>query len=417
MNITDHNEYDALGELFRMRLENHRIPVDGNGWKEIERRMGKRKKKAVIWLWSAGFATVAASIALLLIFNQPATDETPVWIVSQQVSIEETEIIHLETAQNSEKDNMAKNPVRDLSSVEKVEKNITITHNMQTPKETGETGETGEIGEIGENEQTEENYPVIAQSEKEIPKLDISLLEDEPEETGETGKMGKKWLFAAAFGTGGSTSGLENMSNDYSSFPEMGWDGMGSGNDYAAQRSSGIQSFSYMSREDFTNIQHRMPFSFGVTARKSLGKRGGVESGLVYTCLSSRFEWESYDVHQSLHYMGIPVNMTVYLGNSKSNWRVYLSGGFTVEKGLRAIYRQERRWGSEIRTTTVKKSSIDGLQWSLNGALGVSYKLEKGWGIYFEPRVGYSFDCSQPISVRTEMPVFFGINMGLNYEL
>jgi len=85
-----------------------------------------------------------------------------------------------------------------------------------------------------------------------------------------------------------------------------------------------------------------------------------------------------------------------------------------VEKGLQAVYRQEENWGNHIRPTT-EKSSIDGLQWSLNLGFGVRYKLEKGWGIYFEPRAGYSFDNNQPISIRAEYPFFFGVNFGLNY--
>jgi hypothetical protein len=191
-------------------------------------------------------------------------------------------------------------------------------------------------------------------------------------------------------------------------------------NTYAAEMSYNIRSFDYMSKDNFSNISHSPPLSFGLTARKSLGRNGGVETGLVYTNLVSRFawsDWSNYNVHQNLHYLGIPVNLAVYLWDTSPNWRIYLSGGFMVEKGLRAIYRQDRQRGSEVQTSTVKKNSIDGLQWSLNSALGVNYKLEKGWGIYFEPRMGYSFDCNQPISMRTEIPVYFGINLGLNYEL
>ena len=154
-----------------------------------------------------------------------------------------------------------------------------------------------------------------------------------------------------------------------------------------------------------------------------LGTHVGVESGLVYTFLSSRFEWAGwggwadYHAHQRLHYLGVPINLIVYFGDSKSkNWQFYLLGGFMLEKGLRAIYTQEEMQPNQIRTTTVR-SSIDGVQWSLNGSFGVSYKLEKNWNIHFEPRLGYSFDNKQPVSVRTEHPFYFGVNLGLNYKL
>jgi hypothetical protein len=145
----------------------------------------------------------------------------------------------------------------------------------------------------------------------------------------------------------------------------------------------------------------------------------GVESGLVYTYLRSDFKWSKtadYNSYQNLHYIGIPVNLTVYFGENKSGLRVYLSGGFTVDKCVRAVYSQDEQMWNQTRNTTVK-SSISGLQYSANGAMGVNYRLEKGFSIYFEPRIGYWFKSSQPISIRTESPVSFGINLGLNYEL
>ena len=237
--------------------------------------------------------------------------------------------------------------------------------------------------------------------------------EDEPNK-----KKTDKWLFAAVFGINDGFS--DGNSNKYSQSSSVGVSPkmeLSGNNDYAAYMSGNIRSFNNMSLDDFTNISHRPPLSFGITARKSLGKRAGLESGFVYTYLASRYEWSGYDVQQGLHYVGVPANMVVYLWNSKPNWQIYLSGGFMVEKGLRGIYKQERWHESEHRTTTVKSSSINGWQWSLNGALGINYRLEKGWGVYFEPRVGYSFDCNQPVSIRTEMPVFVGVSMGLNYQL
>jgi hypothetical protein len=108
--------------------------------------------------------------------------------------------------------------------------------------------------------------------------------------------------------------------------------------------------------------------------------------------------------------------MVVYLWNSNPDWRIYLSGGVTAEKGLRAIYQEEsRQWG--VHRTTRVKSSIDGLQWSANGAVGVNHRFEKRFGVYLESRFGHSFKNNQPISIRTERPFVVGIAMGLSYEL
>ena len=249
--------------------------------------------------------------------------------------------------------------------------------------------------------------------------LDLSLVEDKPEEELSNRKKSEKWLLAAAFGTGGSTKGHGKeftRSSSEASSVSAGWDRMGSGNQYAVNMSPYVKSFYEMSKDEFTKYSHLPPFSFGLTARKNYEKGVGLESGLVYTYLSSHFVWLGYEGRQNLHYLGIPVNLVVNLWNKNPNWQIYFSGGFTVEKGVRAIYRQERRTLNEHRITTVS-SSIPGLQWSFGGGLGVNYKLENGWGLYFEPRAGYSIGSDQPVSVRTEYPVYIGINLGLNWEL
>jgi len=239
-----------------------------------------------------------------------------------------------------------------------------------------------------------------------IPLLDISLVENKADDDETDAKKIDKWLLAAAFGTvaaGGSNDA--NYKYDDASY---------SLRKSAIVGESDQSTISYMSKTDFTNLQHRPPFSFGIKACKNFGQYIGVESGLVYTYLASRFEWSGYHTNQNLHYIGIPANFVLYMGRSKSNWRFYLSGGGMVEKGLRNTSRQVRQMGSETRITTIK-TPIEGLQWSLNGAMGVNYRLEKGWGIYFEPHIGYSFDCKQPVNIRTEYPIYVGINFGLHY--
>ena len=57
------------------------------------------------------------------------------------------------------------------------------------------------------------------------------------------------------------------------------------------------------------------------------------------TYLSTTFP-EGEDCRQvksSLHYLGIPLNLVVYVWKNQ-RWNVYLSGGFMMEKGLQAVY-------------------------------------------------------------------------------
>ena len=422
--MSSNNKYDTIGELFHRKLEPHRIPTDSNDWDEIERRLDtdESSKKSVIWLWLSGVA--AAVVAALFIFNQPTIDEAAVMMTSQQITLDETKTTNDEVVSIVARQEMAHSTPIDIVNHSVLQKQNTDSNTdaaiSNTQKESDVTenpviGVTSQIAEIEKHQEmpTDEYRQLEAALEKEIQKLDMLFTEDKL-----AVKKEKSWLLAAAFGTTGSRSdGFDNNTvNNTPLYQQKPIGTKSAGNQYASEMSNNIRSFDYMLRQDFKNIQHLPPLSFGIMARKNIGNQAGIESGLIYTYLASHFEWEGHDVRQNLHYVGIPVNMAIYLWNSNPNWKIYCSAGFTVEKGLRAIYTQERQWSNESSITTVK-SSIDGLQWSLNGALGVNYRLEKGWGIHLEPRVGYGFECNQPISMRTEWPVYVGFNFGLNYEL
>jgi len=419
--MTENSKYDAMGELFHRKLEHHQISVDENCWNEIERRLDKSKNKAVIWLWSGGAMAAAATIAAFLMIVKPATNEPATMIVAQQTTSKAPMTVSPEVVPA---DIMQK--ITDMAIIANEEseiKNEYIVISIDYIVTDTLNQEEIFIAITENNEQQPaEDMPALDIYEEAIHQLNI-YLETMAETDKTAAKRDKKWLFAAAFGMGRADDFQNTQESSIPGGTQMAKDGDTKGvysNSYATDMSLNIRSFDYLAKNDFTNVSHNPPLSFGLTARKSLGKKVGVETGLIYTNLASHFEWSEwsdYNVRQNLHYVGIPLNVAIYILDTSPNWRIYFSGGFTVEKGLRAIYRQEMRQGNAIQTATVKKSSIDGLQWSLNSALGVNYKIEKGWGIYFEPRVGYSFDCDQPASIRTESPVYFGINLGLSYEL
>lgn len=62
------------------------------------------------------------------------------------------------------------------------------------------------------------------------------------------------------------------------------------------------------------------------------------------------------------------------------------------------------------------RSAIDGLQWSLNLSVGVSYRLYRDWSLYLEPRYSYYFDNRQPVSYRTENMTLIGVGAGVRFE-
>jgi len=268
--------------------------------------------------------------------------------------------------------------------------------------------------------QTATTQPATSQpttAQPATPIWDVWLAEQMPQER-KSSKRGDKYLLSASFGAGkGHSESPASMHYDVSSAPVVAQSQKSEGNRYANVMSSNIMSFDYMYKSDFTDIRHLPPLSLGIMLRQNVGKNLDFETGVLYTYLESRYKWQDFDVRQGLHYVGIPLHLVLYLWKVHPHWQIYLSGGLMVEKGVRGIYHQERQMNSQILYTTVKKSPIDGLQWSLNGSSGFNYTLSKRFGFYFEPRFGYSFSTDQPMSMRTEWPLSIGIGAGLNFKL
>lgn len=170
--------------------------------------------------------------------------------------------------------------------------------------------------------------------------------------------------------------------------------------------------------ENSQDVSHSLPLSFGIAARKNLNKHIALESGLVYTYLTSKYKQTGerrYNTRVNQHYLGIPVNLVVYLWNNPK-WNIYFSGGILMEKGLRLTQVQNILQNQSVASSTIVKENIDGLQWSLNASAGFSYSLYREWSLYFEPKISYYFDSSQPASIRTDRTVLFGLAAGVRYE-
>ena len=165
------------------------------------------------------------------------------------------------------------------------------------------------------------------------------------------------------------------------------------------------------------DIRPSVPISFGVTVRKKLNSTIGIETGLVYTFLSTDItviDGGRSEITQKLHYLGVPANLIVNLYDKRS-WNIYVSAGGMIEKGLVSVY-QSKSYNVYKNSEITENRSISGLQWSLNGGVGLSYGIYKDINMYVEPGFSYYFDNDQPISKRTEDPFTFNLKVGLRYD-
>lgn len=168
--------------------------------------------------------------------------------------------------------------------------------------------------------------------------------------------------------------------------------------------------------DSVTDIDYAPPFSVGLTVSKELNDRFSIETGVVYSYLSTKYkdqEKNAYYTRVKLHYLGIPVNVLVNIWDINPRFKVYASFGGMLEKGLKFDFTQDNILENQ---KLAENSKISGVQWSINASAGASYRFYDKWNIYLEPQISYFFNNNQPISIRTEKKTIFSINTGIRYQ-
>lgn len=171
----------------------------------------------------------------------------------------------------------------------------------------------------------------------------------------------------------------------------------------------------------YTDVKHHQPITLGITLRYNFNERWSVASGLTYTLLSSELRAGSgnyyYDDRQTLHYIGIPVNVGyTFWQNNKIT--TYLSSGGLVEKIVAGRLTSHYYLDNKLEATTRESISSRELQWSVNTALGVGYQISNNIGLYAEPGISYYFKNSSELeTIYKDNPLHFNLRLGLRFTL
>lgn len=168
---------------------------------------------------------------------------------------------------------------------------------------------------------------------------------------------------------------------------------------------------------------HKIPVKVGLTARYNITGRLGVETGLTYSILSSSVKtgnsetgnnWSSGN--QTLHYLGIPLNISFDILNSRYV-NIYITGGGMMEKSISGNIKTDEYVDGKFARTLTVKISPKGLQWSVNAAAGVQANILPQLGVFVEPGVSHHFKNSSRVrSIYTDKPTDFSLGFGLRYS-
>ena len=174
-----------------------------------------------------------------------------------------------------------------------------------------------------------------------------------------------------------------------------------------------LASYKAIQRNQQGNAKHHAPVSVGVQVAFGIAPRLSLSTGLVYTRTSSDFypyaPSSSYNVHQVLHYVGIPVGL---------NYEFWQSGGFHayVMAGAEADYNVK----NDTEEEGVKKEDAkrDRVQFSGKASLGAQYDITPKVGLYIEPGAKYYFDNGSHVeNTFKDKKLNFNLQFGLRFNL
>ncbi|MDR2086075.1 MAG: PorT family protein [Dysgonamonadaceae bacterium] len=388
---------NVFDNVIKEKLKHYSLPLDDTLWGEIEKRLNKKPGKKVLWLWISSAAAVAVIVlgGLIFLYNNKFTDDG----TTGQLPDYETQV----TKEIPDEENLS----TVLPSNHRDQRNA---YSRQTGRKTVETKPVPDF-DVNEPQASVADLPAAEQpaSQKELP---YKLPANNYDTIVYAAVSQKETSLAFHIGSGGALWAMSDRASNNSDF-------------FSYAEAEKIVSNAplplrpaLLTGEDFSEREHYPPLSFGLTFKKDINNRFAVESGLVYTFLSSRFENKESNKSATLklHYLGVPLNLhTKITGSRWSKWGLYLATGIMLEKGLWSHYSQSEHFLNSVENISFTQK-IDGWQWSLNAAFGIEYKLIKNYGIYFEPKVSYYLKNNQPESARTENPLIIGINAGVRYS-
>ena len=224
-------------------------------------------------------------------------------------------------------------------------------------------------------------------------------------------------------GAGAAQGGISNEITD----PDVSYPGInnyhknGIAENSAMVRSTSNRAFIESSYADYkSELKHHQPLRGGISLRYSLSDRVAIESGVTYTRMESEATEGGpdnyYHTTQTLHYIGIPVNVLYTVWELKA-FEVYVLGGGMVEKNVK---------GKQETTYTVSEQEIvhqnhsfteKPLQWSVNTGAGLQFNLNNAFGVYAEPGVSYYIDNKSKVdNYYKDKPWELNLKVGLRYS-
>ena len=297
------------------------------------------------------------------------------------------------------------------SSVSAVAENVTSMNTEEYAAEVPSENHDAREAATVESDTVEQSEPAMSWDE---------YLKETPSEKARARRSGG---FSAGIVAGGAVGG--NTSGSKPTAMVMGANPLAAGvtkTDWI-DKDSKASAIVYNQPEVQEEYSHKIPVKVGLTARYNITGRLGVEMGLTYSILSSSVKIGNSETgknwstgSQTLHYLGIPLNISFNILNSRYV-NIYVTGGGMMEKSISGNIKTDEYVDGKFDRTLTTNISPKGLQWSVNAAAGVQANILPQLGFFVEPGVSHHFKNSSRVrSIYTDKPTDFSLGFGLRYS-
>lgn len=297
------------------------------------------------------------------------------------------------------------------SSVSAVAEDVTSVNTEEYAAEVPSENHDAREAATVESDPVEQSEPAMSWDE---------YLKETPSEKAKARRSGG---FSAGILAGGAVGG--NTSGSKPTAMVMGANPLAAGvtkTDWI-DKDSKASAIVYNQPEVQEEYSHKIPVKVGLTARYNITGRLGVETGLTYSILSSSVKTGNSETgknwstgSQTLHYLGIPLNISFNILDSRYV-NIYVTGGGMMEKSISGSIKTDEYVDGKFDRTLTTNISPKGLQWSVNAAAGVQANILPQLGFFVEPGVSHHFkNGSRVRSIYTDKPTDFSLGFGLRYS-
>ena len=403
----------------REKLYYHEVPVEPNMWEEVQASMRKRRLRRAFY-YTVSSAAAVALLFMLLVNPQrrmqevellaavagyemnaavsggdvQQVQEEPVFQVEERKLSQEEDVVAESRAEGHQEKVAGKR--KKMKSVAPVEERQVVEQDSPVSEEAAPVV-AGNMAKESDAAAREDNSTAVQEprsvdAARQV-KVQSALLDDGIWEE-EVQPEGKRYAMAFSGGVmPGSSAGVNGPSI------------------MATSSMSGNHGHII---EQVSDTKYMLPLNLGVQLQFPVGENVALGVGVSYTMLKSKFDClvnkVKYSGEQTLHYIGIPVNVYGTIAQ-KNRFMFYINAGAMLEKGIRAKYKFE-----SYRDTHRHSTDMDGLLFSVNAGLGVEYKFSNYVGLYFEPNLIYFTNSDMQYSVRTDQPLQIKAELGCRFH-